>query len=224
MATAVRVVSYNVHGLRDDRQALVSVIRDLAPDVVMVQEAPRRLRWRARCAQIARSWGMLYAVGGLPSLGNLIVVSHRIRVIRAWSIRFPLTPGRHMRGAAFARCGIRGSTFMVAGSHLSTDLAERPEQAMLLDHQLGATDGPMILGCDLNETASGASWKRLAARLVDTGAEADVATFPASAPTRRIDAVFASADITVTSLRVVTGDAAGAASDHRPVVADLLVP
>ncbi|MET0712639.1 MAG: endonuclease/exonuclease/phosphatase family protein, partial [Jiangellaceae bacterium] len=44
---SLRVVTYNVRSLRDDRDALVRVIRGLSADVVCMQEAPRRLRWRA---------------------------------------------------------------------------------------------------------------------------------------------------------------------------------
>ena len=35
----LRVLSYNVHGLRDDRAALARLVRDLAPDVVIVVRA-----------------------------------------------------------------------------------------------------------------------------------------------------------------------------------------
>jgi exonuclease III len=36
----LRVLSWNVHGLRDDQQALTRIVRDLDPDVMWVQEAP----------------------------------------------------------------------------------------------------------------------------------------------------------------------------------------
>jgi endonuclease/exonuclease/phosphatase family metal-dependent hydrolase len=131
MAT-LRVASYNVRGLKDDRAALGEVIRELAPDVLFVQEAPRRFRWRQGCAELARRGGMFYASGGLPGLGNLILVSLRVRVHEAWGLRFPLTPGRHMRGAALARCSLGRGRFLAVGTHLSTDDAERPAQAALL--------------------------------------------------------------------------------------------
>ena len=223
-ALAIRVVSYNVHGLGDDRRALNAVVRTLAPDVVVVQEAPRRFRWRARCAELAHSWGMIYASGGLPSLGNLIVVSQRIRVRKAWSLQYPLTPGRHMRGAAFAHCTVAGAAFTVAGSHLATDDAERVGQAQRLKDEIGGIQSSVILAGDFNETAAGASWKLLAAGLVDVGAEADQPTFAATEPKRRIDGIFVTPDIAVRSCQVLTGDATRAASDHLPLIADLEVP
>ncbi|HET9516086.1 MAG TPA: endonuclease/exonuclease/phosphatase family protein, partial [Actinoplanes sp.] len=117
----LRVLSYNVHGLRDDRAALRAVVRDLAPDVMVVQEAPRRLRWRYRCAALADDLGMVVGAGGLPSLGNLLLTTLRVRVHETSCLRFPLTPGRHLRGAVFARCSVGGTSFTVSGSHLATD-------------------------------------------------------------------------------------------------------
>ncbi len=105
-APVIRVLSYNVHGLGDDRGALAAVVRTIAPDVVFVQEAPRRFRWRTRCADMAHAFDLVYAAGGLPSLGNVILTNQRVRVHDTWCLRYPLTPGRHMRGAAFATCSV----------------------------------------------------------------------------------------------------------------------
>ena len=104
----LRVMSYNVHGMKDDRAALTGLIRDAAPDVLIVQEAPRRFRWRQKCAYLADEVGMVVAAGGLPSLGNLLLVSLRVAVHDTWCLRYPLTPGRHLRGAVFARGSVRG--------------------------------------------------------------------------------------------------------------------
>src|ERR1700712_1183780 len=138
----LRVLSYNVHGLRDDRAALTGLVRDLEPDVVIVQEAPRRFRWRHKCAALADDFGLVVAAGGLPSLGNLLLVSLRVRVHETWCLRYPLTPGRHLRGAAFAMCSVRGARFMVSGSHLATDPTERPDQAARWKAALGAAEAP----------------------------------------------------------------------------------
>ncbi len=218
----LRVVSYNVHSLRDDLEALARVVREIEADIAVVQEAPRRWRWRSKCARLAHSFGLLVAEGGLPSLGNLIMTSHRVRVLDSWSLRYPLTPGRHMRGAAFARCAVLGAApFVVAGSHLSTDPTERPAQAALLKPALDACADPTILAADFNETSEGSSWPLLATTLTDPGGPP---TFPAHAPDRRIDAIFVDPRLTLTSYTVITSPLAVRASDHLPVVADLLLP
>jgi endonuclease/exonuclease/phosphatase family metal-dependent hydrolase len=224
MGVALRVVSYNVHGCRDDRAALAAVVRELAPDVVIAQEAPRRMRWRTRCANLAHSWGLVHAAGGLPSLGNALFTSYRVRVTDSWHLQFPLTPGRHLRGAIFARCVVGRTPFTLVGTHLSTDATERPAQAHQLSKALVDLDAPVIVGADLNETPGGGAWRTLADGLVDTGATQDAPTFPASGPNRRIDVVLADPRLTVAGFQVVDSASARAASDHLPLVADLVLP
>ncbi|MBU2670956.1 endonuclease/exonuclease/phosphatase family protein [Actinoplanes bogorensis] len=219
---SLRVVSYNVHGLKDDRAALVGLIRDLAPDVLVVQEAPRRFRWRHKCAALADDLGMVVAEGGLPSLGNLLLVSLRVRVHESWSMRYPLTPGRHLRGAAFARGSVRGGDFTVSGSHLATDPAERPSQAAIWKQELSKVEGPVIAAADLNEGPGGSAWRMVEDGLVTYG-EAPL-TFPASLPSRRIDGIFVTPDITIDKYDIVDSDQARRASDHLPVVIDLRLP
>jgi endonuclease/exonuclease/phosphatase family metal-dependent hydrolase len=218
----LRVLSYNVHGLADDRAALTDLVRDLAPDVLVVQEAPRRFRWRHKCAALADDTGMVVAAGGLPALGNLILVTLRVAVHETWCTRFPLTPGRHLRGAAFARCSVRDARFTVAGSHLATDPAERPAQAALWKEQLSVLEGPVIAAADLNEGPGGSAW-----RMVSDGfAAAGVATptFPATLPARLIDGLFVSPDVTIEKYEVVEDERARRASDHLPILADLTLP
>ncbi|MEU8241539.1 endonuclease/exonuclease/phosphatase family protein [Actinoplanes missouriensis] len=217
----LRVVSYNVHGMRDDRPALVGLIRELAPDVLVVQEAPRRFRWRDRCASLAADAGLVVAAGGLPALGNLLLVSLRVAVHRTWCVRYPLTPGRHMRGAVFAELSVRGAgRFVVTGSHLATDPAERPAQAARWKSEL--PDMPLVLAADLNEGPGGSAWRMVADGL--TGDDRDVPTFPAVLPQRRIDGLFVSPGIAIERYEIISSDRARGASDHLPVVADLLLP
>jgi endonuclease/exonuclease/phosphatase family metal-dependent hydrolase len=215
----LRVLTYNVHGLRDDRAALTGLVRELAPDVVIVQEAPRRFRWRHKCAALADDAGLVVAAGGLPALGNLVLVSLRVKVHEAWCMRFPLTPGRHLRGAAFVRGSVRGGRFTVSGSHLATDPAERPAQAALWKDALEAIEGPVIAAGDLNEGPGGGAWRTLEDGLVSSAAGRF--TYPATLPARLIDGLFVTPDITIEKYEVVESDLARRASDHLPVVADL---
>ena len=221
MTVPLRVMTYNVHGLKDDRAALTGLIRDEEPDVVIVQEAPRRFRWRHKCAALADDVGRVVGEGGQPSLGNLLLVSLRVKVVHSWSLRYPLTPGRHMRGAAFARCAVRGATFTVSGSHLSTDPQERPAQADRWKRELSGIEGPVIAGGDLNEGPGGGAWRTVADGLITAESPA---TFPATLPRLRLDAIFVTPDVTVERYDVVDTDRACRASDHLPVVADLLLP
>jgi endonuclease/exonuclease/phosphatase family metal-dependent hydrolase len=207
--------------------ALGAVVRELAPDIAIIQEGPRRLRWRQKAVTLARRTGMLLAGGGLPSLGNLVLTTMRVGVRGVDCVQFPLTPGRHLRGAVLVRCVVGRTWFVVAGSHLSTDATERPSQAELLKHRLTRLDAPVLFGGDLNENSGGAAWRTIADGLVDVAEAAllaHLATFPSVGPTDRIDAVFVDPRWQVLGYQVVRTPATLAASDHLPVVADLLLP
>ncbi|HEY3504584.1 MAG TPA: endonuclease/exonuclease/phosphatase family protein [Actinocatenispora sp.] len=221
MAVRVRVLSYNVHGLRDDREALYRVVRAAAPDVVFVQEAPRRFRWRSRCAELARGCGLFVGAGGGPAIGNLVMVSQRVRVLADRPLRFPLRPGRHLRGIAFADCEVAGVRFTAAGTHLSTDADERLDQADRLAAVLSAQPTPLVVGADLNEPPGGAAWHRLlSAKLSDT-ATGNPATYPAPAPHTRLDAVLTDVATECVGYEVLADGYTRAASDHLPVLAEL---
>lgn len=223
----LRVVTYNVRGRRGDFAALAATVRDLAPDVLMVQEAPRRWRWRPRCAALARGFGMVVAAGGMPAVGNLILTDLRVAVERTWCVRFPLTPGRHLRGAALARCTVAGASFVAVGTHLATDPMERPQQARLLAPELAGVEAPVVLGADVNDEPGSATWETLAGGLVDPAVARGAGqqpTFPSHAPERRIDGVFVDARIEVSDYRVVDHAQTRRASDHLPVAADLQLP
>jgi endonuclease/exonuclease/phosphatase family metal-dependent hydrolase len=222
----VRVMSYNIHSLRDDPGALAEVVAAAAPDVLVIQEAPRRLRWRVRCADLAHRFGLLVGGGGLPSLGNLVLTSLRVRVHGHSCVRYPLTPGRHMRGAVFVRCSIGSARFVVAGSHLATDATERPAQAARLRDELAAIAEPTVLGVDTNDVPGSVSWRTLAETgLRDVAAGIDERpTFPVVDPRRRIDAIFADPALGIRGYRVFEHPRLAHASDHLPLVADLTLP
>ncbi|GGM37871.1 hypothetical protein GCM10011608_23060 [Micromonospora sonchi] len=224
----LRVLSYNVHGQRDDTAALAEVVRGVSPDVVIVQEGPRRFRWRTKSATLAASFGLVVAAGGLPSLGNLLLTSLRVRVTGTRCRRFPLTPGRHLRGAAYADCVVDAAArFTVAGSHLSTDPAERPGQAELFKRDLEAAAHPVIAAADLNEEPGAAAWTVVARRLTDAAVAADRAdrlTYSCADPRRRIDALFVDPRITVVDYDVLDTPLTRRASDHFPVLVDLRLP
>lgn len=223
----IRVMSYNIHSSKDDLGALAAVVRGEAPDLVLVQEAPRRFRWRAKSARLARQWGMLHVGGGLWALGNSLFTNLRIGVRETWNVQFPLTPGKHMRGAVFARCTVGRSRFVAVGTHLSLDATERVVQAQLLKEHLAGLDEPYIVCGDLNEEPGGGGWRTLADGLTDAAEVRDrghMFTFSCTSPRRRIDGIFLDPAIEVLDYRLIDTEQARRASDHFPLVADLALP
>ena len=117
---------------------------------------------------------------------------------------------------------MHGGRFTVSGSHLATDPTERPAQAALWKQELSRLDGPVIAAADLNEGPGGGAWRTVEDGFTSYGEASP--TYPASLPNRRIDGIFVTPDITIEKYEVVESDRARRASDHLPVVADLLVP
>lgn len=223
------MVSYNVRSLRDDPDAVAATIRALAPDLVCVQEAPRLVFSRAKCARLAQAAGMAVLAGGRATAGNLLLGGSRVHLVSAGRFRLPRSWRRHRRAVALARVEIGGCELAVAVTHLSLDPRERLTQTRRVVARLGAADAPhLVLGADVNDVPGSAPWQLLTGLLRDGYAVAPAGgafTFPARGPDRRLDAVFISADLVVTGCGVPPGlvDPA-AATDHLPVVANLVLP
>ncbi|MFJ7148139.1 endonuclease/exonuclease/phosphatase family protein [Streptomyces sp. NPDC100445] len=230
----VRVLSYNIRSMRDDTDALARVISACAPDLVLVQEAPRFFRWRKKLSRLAAASGQVVLTGGATAAGPAILCSLRATVERTEDVLFPLRPGLHRRGLATAVVRFGGVRLGVISCHLSLDRKERAEQgARLLEHLDGLGAGHAVVGGDLNERPDGPTFRRLADRLQDCRATApwggDLTSTPAD-PRQRIDAVFATGGVEVLGCGVpldqpgVTHADLTAATDHLPVLAALRVP
>src|SRR5438477_9166334 len=97
----LRVVTYNIHGLRDDAHAVSAVIRALGPDGVCIQEAPRFLRWRSKRAAIARRAGLVVATADRPG-GLMLMTSLRARVVATRFTELSKRPQLHQRAVCAA--------------------------------------------------------------------------------------------------------------------------
>ncbi|MGX2997731.1 endonuclease/exonuclease/phosphatase family protein [Streptomyces sp. JNUCC 64] len=233
-SAVVRVLSYNVRSMRDDTAALARVIRACAPDVVLVQEAPRFFRWRKKLARLAASSGLYVLSGGATAAGPALLCSLRATVERTEDVLLPLTPGQHRRGFSTAVLRVGGARFGVLSCHLSLQRDERFAQSgMLLDRLDGLGVPHAVAGGDLNERPDGPAFRRLADALQDGWATAPWGsehTSPATAPHQRIDAVLATPGVEVLGCGVpdqlpgVTAGDLRAATDHLPVLATLRIP
>ncbi|MFC8919256.1 endonuclease/exonuclease/phosphatase family protein [Streptomyces sp. NPDC047821] len=235
-SAVIRVLSYNIRSMRDDEDALARVIRACAPDLVLVQEAPRFFRWRKHAARLAAKSELLVLGGGATAAGPLLLCSLRTTVERTDDVLLPLTPGLHRRGFATAVVRIGGARLGLLSCHLSLQARERYAQAGMLLDRLAALDVPHAVAAgDINERPGGRSFQRLAAELQDCWAVRPWGgehTWTPGDPHQRIDAIFATKGIEVLGCGVPgPGDLAGltgadlrAATDHLPVLAALRVP
>lgn len=222
----LRLLTYNVRSMRDDRAALARVIAGSGADVVCVQEAPRFLRWRSTCASLARTSAMVVVSGGRPAAANLILSTLSVDVVSTADILFSKDPGMHQRGAALAVLRLHGVTFAVAGTHLDT----RPEPRLRHIDELDAAiarhvppDVPTIVAGDVNDRVGSAAWDALTRGRVDafTAADGPILTSTARQPHQTIDGIFVDARLSVRRTTVIRNDDTAAASDHLPVLAEI---
>ncbi|WP_042398820.1 endonuclease/exonuclease/phosphatase family protein [Streptacidiphilus carbonis] len=228
----VRLLSYNIRSLRDDRTVLARLVRACEPDLVCVQESPRFWFPRQQAGWLARSTGLVILSGGLSASGPLLLGRLRAMPLSVHDVLLPRTPGLHQRG--FATTVVRLGTaepFSVTSCHLSLDPDERYDQCGMLLEQLDRVGTRLgVVGGDFNEHPDGPGWKLLAGRLQDGWATAPwgsgFTSVPAD-PYQRIDAVFATPGIEVLACGVpddLPRKDLIAATDHLPLVAVLRIP
>ncbi|MFH9085925.1 endonuclease/exonuclease/phosphatase family protein [Streptomyces sp. NPDC017673] len=233
-SAVIRVLSYNIRSMRDDTDALARIITACAPDLVLLQEAPRFFRWRKKLARLAAASGQVILTGGATAAGPAILCSLRATVERTEDVLLPLTPGLHRRGFATAVVRFGAARLGVLSCHLSLQPDERHEQGGLLLDRLAALGAEhAVAGGDLNEGPGGRTFRRLAETLQDCRATApwggEFTSTPAH-PHQRIDAVFATKGIEVLGCGVpldqpgVRETDLRAATDHLPVLAALRIP
>ncbi|OAH15629.1 endonuclease/exonuclease/phosphatase family protein [Streptomyces jeddahensis] len=234
-SAVVRVLSYNIRSMRDDTAALAHVISACAPDLVLVQEAPRFFRWRKKLARLAAASGLVTLSGGATAAGPALLCSLRATVERTEDVLLPLTPGLHRRGFATAVVRFGGAARLgVLSCHLSLQKDERYEQGgMLLDRLAGMGVPYAVAGGDINERPDGRTFRRLAGELRDCWAAkpwgAEYTSTPDD-PHQRIDAIFATPGVEILGCGVPVGHPGvherdlRAATDHLPVLAALRIP
>lgn len=216
----LRIASYNTRDFLDDRAAAARIIRAIDPDVLCLQEVPRRLLAPQRVAAFAAECGLTWSGHHRGSGGTTIFTSLRVNVVESRHFRLRVALAQRTRGFAVARVAVPGrEPIAVASVHLSLKPAERAAHARQILRTIGATDA--IVCGDLNEQADGAAWKLIATplRLISPARP----TYPAKAPRRLLDVIFASPgirELPPTEIALDPGDVL-AASDHRPVWVDI---
>lgn len=229
----VRVVTYNIrHGRgQDDTVDLArtaAVLRQLAPDLVGLQEVDDRVRRSGSVAE-AESLGTL--LRARPAFGAFMdyqggrygmAILSRHPVVAAHSI--PLPAGNEPRVALMVETVLpRGDTIAVITVHFDWVAADsfRFAQASALAAVLDTLRRPWVLLGDFNDLPESRTLALFRARALEASKPEDARlTFPSDVPEREIDYVFA-APPARWRVRAVSVIDERVASDHRPVLAVL---
>ncbi len=243
MKSRLRLVTYNVHkciGGLDRRYAphrVYAAIEAHEPDILLLQEVDDGAARSNQDRQVDllgdllglrhRAWFPNVTLRGGGAYGNAIIS------------RFPLTEsnnidltiaGRKRRSVLHARCRVRlphathSRTVHLFDLHLGLSAAERRRQ---LERFLASLPfarlhhrTPIVVAGDFNDV-----WGTLGTQfLVPAGFRSiagTIATFPAYAPVRPLDAVYVRGDVVLEGLVRPRSSTARQASDHLPLVADL---
>ncbi len=218
----MRLVSWNVRDLTGDPRAVRAVLRDLAPDVLCLQEAPRRPGGGWRLGALARAVGLRHVAGGRSSGGTALLVAPHVVVHEVQAVRLPV-PRRHhrTRGAVVTRLTSGPVTAALATVHLPLTAPQRLDHAErvrgLLEPHARAVGGAVVVAGDFNEPAASPAWGVFAALASDPRPDAGP-TFPARGPWSRLDAVLVGPALRVVTYEHPDAAALVRASDHVPVV------
>ncbi len=241
----LRVATYNVHGCvgRDGQRSeerSAEVIRELEVDIVGLQELDRGRRRsggidqaEAIASRLGWHWHFQAATeNGDEHYGHAILSRFPLQVRRTLSL-----PGRppfycrESRAAAGVDVATNFGTVQVVNTHLGLGRRERLEQAELLVSTHwgeGAETGrPLILLGDLNCLPGSKPHRLLGQHLRDVRTlvhpSQSLRTFPTAFPLLAVDHIFVNTALQPVSLRVHRSARARVASDHFPLVAEMLL-
>jgi endonuclease/exonuclease/phosphatase family metal-dependent hydrolase len=216
------VATYNVRSFRRGVKAVAAAL-DGPPDVLLLQECGSR----RTLSSFASLLDMEFVSSHRPFYGVRNAVLWRAPWRRvAHQVRDLSRQGRALR-RGFVVAHLQASRFqelVAVSAHLGLVPRERERHAREITDRVVGIEGGLVLGVDLNEGPEGPAYRWIAERLYDAfagGGDGARATFPAAAPTARIDFLFLGEGARVVRGSVPDEEVARTASDHLPVTAEI---
>jgi endonuclease/exonuclease/phosphatase family metal-dependent hydrolase len=238
-------MTYNVHGCigtdaQLDENRIADVIATFQPDVVALQEldvARARSRGADQARILADRLKMKFYFH--PALSHLSehygdAILSRLPMTLVKKGILPTTTSRlafEPRGALLVRLEVAGQPVYFLNTHLGLSWDERLAQAKALlgPEWMGQPEGQsrFILCGDLNAIPGSRVYRTFIRQLRDvqswTFQTWPRATFPSRLPMLRLDYIFINEGLTVQSVQVPNNSLTRHASDHLPLIADLLL-
>ncbi|PHQ97709.1 MAG: metal-dependent hydrolase [Marinosulfonomonas sp.] len=221
-----RIASYNVHkcvGLDGRRRPgrIIDVLNSLAADVVVLQEADRRLGERpaaipARLIEDETDFRSLEISNSGPSIGwhgNAILVRKSINSSPVEQINLP---GTEPRGAL----GVQVAGLRVIATHLGLLRSDRRAQLRAIRNHLNGDTTPAVILGDFNEWTRSRGLEPLADGF---DIHSPGRSFHAARPVAALDRIATSIGLELRDAGVVQSRTARIASDHLPIWADIQI-
>jgi endonuclease/exonuclease/phosphatase family metal-dependent hydrolase len=232
-ADTVRIMAYNIrHGEGTDGKLdlnrIADVIEEQSPDIVTLQEVDRRVDrtdGEDQARRLAARTGMDHAFGAFMDYDGGeygMAILSRWPIVSVTNERLP--DGDEPRTALKVRVRSpeTGRELVVVGIHFYRTDDERLAQADRLLATLASEQAPIVLAGDFNSTPD----SRVIGRFEDgwniLSKGRDRLTFPSTGPEREIDYIMVRP---ARNFYVLSHDVLDEplASDHRPLIADLVV-
>lgn len=237
----LKVLTYNVHScIGTDRHLdpgrIADVIAQSGADIIALQELDVGRKRTGGIDQAHLIATLLKMEAHFhPALhvreekyGDAILTAFPTQLMKAG----PLPSIGETRGAIWTQVDIGGRKLNVLNTHLGLRNIDRVRQVqtLLSDEWIGSPDfntAPSLVCGDLNAWPSSPAYRMLAGRFRDaqlSGTRRPRPTFPSRFPLLRIDHVFLSDDLTVSTADVIATPLARRASDHLPLLITLRFP
>lgn len=232
----LRVMTYNVHHTANNDgvvapEEIAKVIREQKPDLVAIQEMDlqtKRVSGRNLPKELGERTGLHAMFGAAMDFqdgkyGQLILSKYPIKSSRV----YPL-PGRadaEPRIAFAAEIALaNGRRLRLVTTHLDHvgKETDRLLQSAELVRLFGSGEPTTILAGDFNAKPESQTITNLKATFTNTSGEDLAPTFPAESPNRKIDWIFIRPNESWQVLKTSVVEETHA-SDHRPVVVDLVL-
>lgn len=235
----LRIATYNIHKCQglDGRvrpERILTVLRQLDADIIALQEVlclPQDVCGDDPAQYFAKELGYHCQLGENRQLrggpyGNVTLSRWAFGFTRNYDLT---VAGREPRGCLRTDVMHTGETLHIFNVHLGTAFLERRHQGRkLLDHGIlthPGLCGPRVLLGDFNEWTRGLATRLLSAHLESADIKAHLGrrrTYPGVLPFLHLDHIYHDAQLCVERLRLHRTPLSLIASDHLPLVADIV--
>ncbi len=232
----IKVLSYNIHHAENmkgevDIQGIANIILATNPDLVALQEvdsATNRVKKANQLKQLAEATGMYIYFGKAMEhdgggFGNGVLSRYPIE--KSYNIALPAKGnGSEPRNAAVITVKLPGDSLLqFASTHLDhlEDPTDRLAQSTLLNQHFSANQLPVIIAGDFNALPPSKEITAVKNIFLDA-TEKLGPTWPSDKPTQKLDYVFLANKLQWHVINAFVVEET-IASDHRPVICELLL-